>query len=61
MLSTQHLDHIGIAIDPSKNVLKSSVQRDISSIGATIKTLVIPTNEEYEIARQAYALVNEAI
>jgi acetate kinase len=60
-LSTQDLEHIGIALDPSKNEEKSSVQRDISSKGASIKTLVIPTNEEYEIARQAYALVNEAI
>lgn len=58
-LSTQGLEHMGIAIDEAKNIERSSKTRDISASDSLIKTLVIPTNEEYEIARQAYALVNE--
>ena len=58
-LATRNLEHLGILIDPLKNERKSKERRDISSLDSSIKTLVIPTNEEYEIARQAYALVNE--
>lgn len=59
-LSTKGLEHIGIEIEEVKNEKKSSKLRDISSNNSIIKTLVIPTNEEYEIARQAYALLNES-
>jgi acetate kinase len=58
-LATRGLEHMGIAVDPLINERKSKERRDISTMDSTIKTLVIPTNEEYEIARQAYALVNE--
>lgn len=59
-LSTNGLDHLGIIIDDNKNEVKTDLIRDISSPSASIKTLVIPTNEEYEIARQAFALLNES-
>jgi acetate kinase len=58
-LATQGLEHLGITLDESKNLEKSSEIRDISTANSPIKVLVIPTNEEYEIARQAYSLVNE--
>lgn len=58
-LATRNLEHLGIAVDPAKNGRKSRERRDISTANSPIKTLVIPTNEEFEIARQAYALVNE--
>lgn len=58
-LATSNLEHLGIKLDEDKNEKRSSNTRDISSSDSTIKTLVIPTNEEFEIARQAYALLNE--
>ncbi len=49
--SVEGLEFMGIKIDSSKNVqLKSGVEVDISTPDATVKTLVIPTNEELVIA-----------
>ena len=58
-LVTDELSHLGIEIDDERNNLKSKSERDISSQFAKIKTLVIPTNEEFEIARQAYVVYHE--
>lgn len=59
-LVTDDLSHLGIKIDDKRNDLKSKSERDISSQFAKIKTLVIPTNEEFEIARQAYVIFHES-
>jgi acetate kinase len=56
---TQGLNHFGIEIDPEQNHKRSKKSRDISSAKAAIKTLVIPTNEELEIARQAYRIISD--
>ena len=45
------LAHMGIAIDLEKNDKRSGDVRDISAPGATVPTLVVPTNEELAIAR----------
>jgi len=50
------MDYFGIALDPSKNELKSSDIREIGSTKAKVKVLIVPTNEELEIAKQAYNL-----
>lgn len=55
-MATDDLSHLGIQLSEERNTAKSNIERDISSEKATIKTLVIPTNEEYEIARQAYEI-----
>ena len=46
---------MGIAIDPEKNAARGTV--DISADGASVKTLVIPTNEELMIAIDTQRLV----
>lgn len=53
-MATEGLSHLGIEINEELNLSKSKLERDISSGKAKIKTLVIPTNEELEIAKQAY-------
>jgi len=53
------LEHLGISIDKEINNSKNSTERDLSDAKARIKTLVIPTNEELEIARQAFTLISE--
>jgi acetate kinase len=58
-LATKDLGHMGIFLDAEKNKVHSSTERYISTEASPIKILVIPTNEELEIARQAYALLNE--
>lgn len=46
------LGHLGIELDREKNRAMSSEKREISAPGSQVKVLVIPTDEELEIARQ---------
>jgi acetate kinase len=46
------LEFLGIEVDPDRNELSSKAPRYISPSGAPVAVLVIPTNEELEIARQ---------
>ncbi len=52
------LQYLGIDFDDSKNALKSSGLREIHSSTSAVKILIIPTNEELEIAKQAFQLLN---
>jgi acetate kinase len=51
------LSHLGIEIDPEKNNQKSKKVFEIQTRGSTVKVLVIPTNEELEIAEQTLACI----
>jgi acetate kinase len=51
------LSHLGIEIDPEKNNQKSKKAFEIQTRGSTVKVLVIPTNEEFEIAEQTLACI----
>jgi len=46
------LEFLGIYVDPDRNELASREARTISPEGSPVAVLVIPTNEELEIARQ---------
>ncbi len=52
-----YLDIIGVKIDTAKNRKAVKKQADISARGSKIKVLVIPTNEELMIAKEAAAVV----
>jgi acetate kinase len=51
------LEFLGIRIDDDRNELGSRAERRISPDGAGVEVLVIPTNEELEIARQSLAAI----
>ncbi|WJS92964.1 acetate kinase [Flavobacterium johnsoniae] len=51
------MDYFGIEIDKEKNQIRSKELREINSINAIVKVLVVPTDEEYEIANQVYQLL----
>jgi acetate kinase len=51
------LEALGIHLDPAANVAPGGGERAISSADSPVKLLVIPTNEELEIAQQAFAAV----
>ncbi|RKR73134.1 acetate/propionate family kinase [Frondihabitans australicus] len=51
------LEFFGVHIDDDRNELASREARFISEEGAPVSVLVVPTDEELEIARQAAALV----
>ena len=50
------LEFMGIEIDDEKNN-KASGELDVSTDGAKVRTLVIPTNEELAIAKETYKLI----
>lgn len=52
------MDYLGITIDDTKNDIRSKELREINTKEARVKVLVIPTNEEIEIAKQALELCN---
>ena len=51
------LEFLGVTIDDDRNELASRDARYISKEGASVAVLVVPTDEELEIARQAAQLV----
>lgn len=51
------LAHFGIHVDEERNASRERGERRISPDGAAVDVLVIPTNEELEIAKQTAALV----
>ena len=51
------LDYLGIDLDLDKNDIRSKKMREIQKDTAPVKIIVIPTNEEIEIAEQAYQLI----
>jgi len=53
-----NLQALGIEIEDDLNLAKSGTNRDISLTGSKVRVLVIPTNEELEIANQTAALLN---
>jgi acetate kinase len=54
-LSCQGLEHLGIDLDSARNEVRSKDVRDIATESSPIRVLVVPTNEELEIAQQALA------
>ncbi len=53
------LEHLGIELDSVENETPSREAREISSSGSRVKVLVIPTNEELEIALQVESCLSE--
>ncbi|UWY26645.1 acetate kinase [Flavobacterium sp. TR2] len=51
------MDYFGIEIDTGKNELRSKELREINSEKSIVKVLVVPTDEEYEIANQVFQLL----
>jgi acetate kinase len=51
------LEGFGIRLDPQRNESHDRAPRIISAEGSDVAVLVVPTNEELEIARQALAVV----
>jgi acetate kinase len=52
------LAHLGIRVDPDRNEVPSTAARRISPDDAPVAVLVVPTDEELEIARQTSAALS---
>lgn len=55
--SLQGLDRLGIQVDPDRNTAPSSTARSVSTDDSSVAVLVIPTNEEWQIARETLAVI----
>lgn len=51
------LNYLGIELDPNQNAAYNGELKEINKATAKVKILVIPTNEEYEIAHQCFELI----
>jgi len=51
------LDRIGIEVDAVRNAVRGSAARLISAESSRVAVAVVPTDEELEIAREAYSMV----
>ncbi|GAW86849.1 acetate kinase [Bathymodiolus platifrons methanotrophic gill symbiont] len=56
-LSCQNLENLGIQVDATKNNISSKNITEIQSNASPVKILVIPTNEELEIAKQTITII----
>jgi acetate kinase len=52
------LEPLGIEVDPSRNGMRSGEARAVSPEGAPVAVLVVPTDEELEMALEAATLVD---
>lgn len=57
-LSTRNMEYLGIHLDEEKNEAGSKGIHEINTAGSPVKILVVPTNEELEIAKQCHALLS---
>ena len=53
------MDFLGIQLDEAKNDSRQKGIQEINAADSKVKILVIPTNEELEIARQCFGVVGE--
>lgn len=53
----EQMDYLGIKIDLKKNNVKAREIVDVTADDSKVNILVIPTNEEIEIAKQSYHLI----
>ncbi len=60
-LTTVNMDFLGIVIDEEKNQNPNEFDGEIQASDSKIKIYVIPTNEELEIAKQAFELYQNNI
>lgn len=58
-LVCKDMDYLGIKINEEENKIRSKHLRDISDKDSQVKVIIIPTNEELEIARQTYSLLDK--
>ena len=56
-LVCKDMEYLGLHLDIDKNNTRESGIREINRPDSSVKILVIPTNEELEIANQCYGLL----
>jgi len=52
------MEYLGVKLDEEKNKVRFAGIREINAEDARTKVLIVPTNEELEIVKQCYVLLN---
>ena len=60
-LVCRDMDYLGLKLDHERNGADSKSTRLVSSDDSSVKVLVVPTNEEVEIAQQCFQIVTGAV
>jgi acetate kinase len=60
-LACNNMDFLGIQLDEERNKIRSNDIREINSENAIVKVLIVPTNEELEIVKQCFELLQEEV
>lgn len=55
------MEFLGIRLDEERNKIRSESIREINADDSDVKVLVVPTNEELEIVKQCYELLQEEL
>ena len=55
-----NLDQLGIVLDAEKNTATRAAEAVISTANSKVKVMVIPTNEELVVAREAKRLLEKS-
>ena len=58
-MACKDMEALGVEIDDNKNIRSKAAILEIQKDSSKVKILVIPTNEELEIAKQAFELVSK--
>jgi acetate kinase len=58
-LVCDQMDFMGISLDPEKNDIRAKELTEIQSDVSRVKIIIIPTNEEIEIAKQSFELLSK--
>ena len=58
-LVCENMEFLGMKLDNKKNQVRAKVLTEINKEDSRVKILIIPTNEEIEIARQSYDLLSK--
>jgi acetate kinase len=56
----EEAEGFGIALDAQRNALASNQSRAIQTESSRVRVMVVPTNEELEIARETLQLLSSA-
>lgn len=54
-----NMNFLGLQIDAEKNSTVTTGVREINTVNSAVKILIIPTNEELEIVKQCYQLLDQ--
>jgi len=60
-LISNQMDNLGIELDEEKNKERVDSLRAINTEVSKVKILIVPTNEELEMAKQCYGLIIEEV